>query len=132
MRREIISGLYTAKDEGKLQYLFKFSSPKVISQSNLPVIPMHKSQMLINGELIASLSGKVEIIRNPANQEPVAEVSVGSREDAAWPLRRAKRAFRVGWTPALCVPICFTKPPALFENAQKISPGCSQWRWESP
>ncbi|HSD58740.1 MAG TPA: NAD-dependent succinate-semialdehyde dehydrogenase [Methanotrichaceae archaeon] len=54
---------------------------------------MHKSQMLINGELVASLSGKVEIIRNPANQEPVAEVSVGSREDARLALEAAKAAF---------------------------------------
>ncbi len=54
---------------------------------------MHRSQMLINGELVASLSGKVEIIRNPANQEPVAEVSVGSREDARLALEAAKAAF---------------------------------------
>ena len=43
---------------------------------------MHQSQMLINGEEVASLSGKVEIIYNPANQEPVAEVAVGTRQDA--------------------------------------------------
>jgi succinate-semialdehyde dehydrogenase/glutarate-semialdehyde dehydrogenase len=54
---------------------------------------MHRSQMLINGELVASLSGKVEIIRNPANQEPVAEVSVGSREDARLALEAARRIF---------------------------------------
>lgn len=54
---------------------------------------MHQSQMLINGELVASLSGKVEIIKNPADQEPVAEVSVGSREDARLALEAAKSAF---------------------------------------
>ena len=54
---------------------------------------MHQSHMLINGEEVASLSGKVEIIYNPANQEPVAEVSVGSRQDAKIALEAAKQAF---------------------------------------
>jgi len=54
---------------------------------------MHQSQMLITGESVASLSGKVEIIRNPANQEPVAEISVGDREDARMALEAAKAAF---------------------------------------
>jgi succinate-semialdehyde dehydrogenase/glutarate-semialdehyde dehydrogenase len=54
---------------------------------------MHHSQMLINGKPVESLSGKVEIIKNPANQEPVAEVSVGSREDARLALEAAGRAF---------------------------------------
>lgn len=53
------------------------------------------SKMLINGELRDALSGKVEIIRNPANQEPVAEVSVGSRADARLALEAANRAFPV-------------------------------------
>ncbi len=54
---------------------------------------MHQSQMLINGEFVASLSGKTEIIKNPANQEPVAEVTVGSRSDARLALEAAKAAF---------------------------------------
>lgn len=54
---------------------------------------MHHSQMLINGEPVASLSGKTEIIKNPANQEPIAEVSVGSRDDARLALEAAKAAF---------------------------------------
>ena len=54
---------------------------------------MHQSHMLINGEEVASHSGKVEIIYNPANQEPVAEVSVGSRQDAKIALEAAKQAF---------------------------------------
>lgn len=54
---------------------------------------MHQSPMLINGELVASLSGKVEIIRNPANQGPVAEVSIGGREDARLALEAARAAF---------------------------------------
>lgn len=58
---------------------------------------MHRSQMYINGEQVSSLSGRIEIIRNPANQEPVAEVSVGSREDARLALEAAKRAFP-GWS----------------------------------
>ena len=56
---------------------------------------MYQSQMLINAEPVASLSGKVEIIRNPANQEPVAEVSVGSRQDACIALQAAKKAFPI-------------------------------------
>jgi succinate-semialdehyde dehydrogenase / glutarate-semialdehyde dehydrogenase len=58
---------------------------------------MHQSHMLINGEEASSLSGKVEIIYNPANQEPVAEVSVGSRLDAKIALEAAKQAFPL-WT----------------------------------
>ncbi len=58
---------------------------------------MHKSLMLINGELVPSLSGGVEIIHSPANQEPVAEVSVGGREDARLALEAAARAFP-GWS----------------------------------
>ena len=54
---------------------------------------MHQSHMLINGEEVSSHSGKVEIIYNPANQEPVAEVSVGSRQDAKIALEAAKQAF---------------------------------------
>jgi succinate-semialdehyde dehydrogenase/glutarate-semialdehyde dehydrogenase len=50
-------------------------------------------KMLINGEQRDALSGKMEIIRNPANQEIVAEVCVGSREDARLALEAAKMAF---------------------------------------
>jgi succinate-semialdehyde dehydrogenase / glutarate-semialdehyde dehydrogenase len=60
---------------------------------------MHQSNMLINGEEVSSHSGKVEIIYNPANQEPVAEVSVGSRQDANIALEAAKRAFPL-WSKA--------------------------------
>lgn len=58
---------------------------------------MFRSQMLVNGEQISSLSGKTEIILNPASQEPVAEVSVGGREDARLALEAARRAFP-GWS----------------------------------
>ena len=54
---------------------------------------MHQSHMFINGEEVSSRSGKVEIIYNPANQEPVAEVSMGSRQDAKIALEAAKQAF---------------------------------------
>ena len=56
---------------------------------------MHQSQMLINGEDVASLSGRVEIIYNPANQEPVAQVAVGTRQDACQALQAAKKAFPI-------------------------------------
>lgn len=60
---------------------------------------MLRSKMLINGELVDSVSGKIELIRNPANQDPVAEVSVGSREDARLALESAMKAFRA-WAEA--------------------------------
>lgn len=58
---------------------------------------MYHSKMLINGELVDALSGKTETILNPADQEPVAEVSVGSREDARLALEAARKAFP-GWS----------------------------------
>ncbi|MCK9566788.1 MAG: aldehyde dehydrogenase family protein, partial [Methanothrix sp.] len=63
---------------------------------------MQQSHMLINGEEVASSSGRVEIIRNPANQQPVAEVAVGTRQDARLALQAAKKAFPI-WsgTPSL-------------------------------
>jgi len=57
--------------------------------------------MLINGEQVISQSGKVEIIYSPANQEPVAEVAVGSRQDACLALEAARRAFPI-WSAASC------------------------------
>ncbi|MDD2837249.1 MAG: aldehyde dehydrogenase family protein, partial [Methanothrix sp.] len=57
--------------------------------------------MFINGEQVGSLSGKTEIICNPANQEPVAEVAVGSRQDACLALEAAKRAFPI-WSAFSC------------------------------
>jgi succinate-semialdehyde dehydrogenase / glutarate-semialdehyde dehydrogenase len=62
---------------------------------------MYKSQMLINARPVASLSGKVDIIYNPANREPVAEVPVGSRQDARMALEAAKRAFPA-WSRTSC------------------------------
>ena len=54
---------------------------------------MYQSRMLINGKDVASHSGKVDIIYNPANQEPVATVSVGSRQDASYALEAAKQGI---------------------------------------
>ena len=56
---------------------------------------MHQSHMIIGGEQAISLSARIEIIRNPANQEPVAEVDIGGREEARLALEAAKRAFPV-------------------------------------
>jgi len=53
--------------------------------------------MLINGELVESLSGETAIIRNPANEEPVAEVFIASRQDARLALEAAQKAFS-GWS----------------------------------
>jgi acyl-CoA reductase-like NAD-dependent aldehyde dehydrogenase len=56
---------------------------------------MHQSLMLINGQDVPLAACRVEIIYNPANQEPVAEVAVGSRRDAKAALKAAKNAFPV-------------------------------------
>jgi len=55
---------------------------------------MYYSYMLINGEQVQALSGRVDVIYNPASQEPVAEVPVGSRQDAQLALQAARRAFQ--------------------------------------
>jgi len=62
---------------------------------------MHQMLMLINGERVPSLSGRFQTVYDPANQEPVAGVPVGSRQDAVLALQAASRAFPV-WaaTPA--------------------------------
>ncbi len=62
---------------------------------------MYRSHMLINGEQVQALSGRVEVIYNPANQEPVAEVPVGSRQDAQLALQAARRAFPA-WSETSC------------------------------
>ncbi len=56
---------------------------------------MHQSHMLIEGAEVPFVSGRVEMIYNPASQEPVAEVSVGSRLDAQTALQAANKALPV-------------------------------------
>ncbi len=56
---------------------------------------MHESHMIINGEQTASLSGRMKTILNPANQEPVAKVDVGGREEARMALEAARKAFPI-------------------------------------
>jgi len=54
---------------------------------------MHYSKMLIDGKPVESLSGELITIYNPANHEPVAQVSVGGREEARLALEAARKAF---------------------------------------
>ena len=54
---------------------------------------MFFSKMLIDGELVESISGKTMTILNPANQEPVGLVSEGNRQDACRALEAAQNAF---------------------------------------
>lgn len=54
---------------------------------------MYRSKMLIDGEFVHSISGKVTTIFNPANGDLVAEVPKGNRKDARVALNAAKRAF---------------------------------------
>ncbi|MDD1741454.1 MAG: aldehyde dehydrogenase family protein, partial [Methanothrix sp.] len=56
---------------------------------------MYQSQMLIDGRdlLPDEGRGRTAIIYNPANQEAVAQVVVGTRQDARLALQAARRAF---------------------------------------
>ncbi len=54
---------------------------------------MHQTHMIIDGEQLPISSHKVETIYNPANQEPVALVSVGTSQEAGRLWRRQKRHF---------------------------------------
>ena len=54
---------------------------------------MYYLKMLIDGQLVDAIAGDVATIHNPANQEPIAEVPVGGREDARLALNAAQRAF---------------------------------------
>ncbi|HII07695.1 MAG TPA: aldehyde dehydrogenase family protein, partial [Methanotrichaceae archaeon] len=54
---------------------------------------MKRFKMLIDGKAMESATGKVALILNPANQVPVAEFSLGGREDANSALEAAKKAF---------------------------------------
>lgn len=54
---------------------------------------MHQTHMIINGQQLPLSRERVETIYNPANQEPVALVSAGTRQDAQMALNAAKKAF---------------------------------------
>ncbi len=62
---------------------------------------MLQSLMIINGEDVPLErgGGRSEIIYNPADGEPVAEVAVGGRQDARLALQAARQAFP-GWSHA--------------------------------
>ncbi|MGB7571611.1 MAG: NAD-dependent succinate-semialdehyde dehydrogenase [Methanothrix sp.] len=56
---------------------------------------MYQSQMLIDGRDLLPDEGRARtaVIYNPANQEAVAQVAVGTRQDARLALQAARRAF---------------------------------------
>jgi len=56
---------------------------------------MHHTHMIIDGEQLPLSLDKVETIYNPANQEPMALVSVGTRQDAQMALKAAEKAFPI-------------------------------------
>ena len=56
---------------------------------------MHQSHMLIEGAIVPFVPGRIDTIYNPANQEQVAEVAVGTRQDADLALQAARKAFPV-------------------------------------
>jgi len=76
---------------------------------------MYHSYMLIDGEQVQALSGRVDVIYNPASQEPVGEVPVGSRQDARLALQAARRAF-----PAWSETSCQKRAEILHEAADLV------------
>jgi len=54
---------------------------------------LKRVQMLIGGMWMEGFSGERALIHNPATGEPVAEVSIGGREEARMALEAAQRAF---------------------------------------
>lgn len=54
---------------------------------------MHQTHMIIDGAELPLSSDNVGTIYNPANQEPVALVSIGTRQHAQMALEAAKKAF---------------------------------------
>ena len=56
---------------------------------------MHHTHMIIDGEQLPLSIENAETIYNPANQEPVALVSVGTRQDAQTALKAAEKAFPI-------------------------------------
>lgn len=76
---------------------------------------MHQSHMLINGAMVPFISEKVDTIYNPANQEPVAEVAVGTRQDSILALQAAKKAFPI-WSGMASI----KRAEALHEAARLV------------
>lgn len=60
-----------------------------------------KSEMFIDGQWVGAAAGQSRSIINPANQEVIAEVAEGSREDAQAAIRAARKAFDSGPWPQL-------------------------------
>ena len=57
---------------------------------------MQKRGHVIDGEEVASLSGKTFLSINPANEETIAEVADGRAEDVALAVHSARKAFHEG------------------------------------
>jgi betaine-aldehyde dehydrogenase len=55
--------------------------------------PLMRRQMLIDGAWVASASGQVLTVENPARRQPIAEVPRGNAEDVARAVEAAARAF---------------------------------------
>jgi len=58
---------------------------------------VRKAQMYVGGEMLDSSSGEVEPDINPATGETVAEVAVGTREDADRAVAAALKAYEEVW-----------------------------------
>jgi acyl-CoA reductase-like NAD-dependent aldehyde dehydrogenase len=58
---------------------------------------MKKFQLFINNKWVDSSDGKTFITYNPANGEPIAELSLASKEDIDKAVKAARNAFENGW-----------------------------------
>ena len=80
------------------KYFFRHKTERLKAKVNSRLKQQHimyQSHMLIDGQdlPLEEGSGRRAIIYNPASQEAVAEVAVGSRQDARLALQAAERAF---------------------------------------
>ncbi|NPV62097.1 MAG: NAD-dependent succinate-semialdehyde dehydrogenase [Methanotrichaceae archaeon] len=82
---------------------------------------MFNASMLINGSQVPALSGRTTEIRNPANQELVAEVPSGGRKDAEMALEAAKKAF-----PEWSLATSALRADLLHEAARLVRQRCEQ------
>ncbi|UED72375.1 aldehyde dehydrogenase family protein [Brevibacillus sp. DP1.3A] len=69
-----------------------------VPQESVAQFLSDKKQMLINGEWVPSLSGKIYESINPANGEVIAKIYEGDEADVDQAVRAARAAFNGSWS----------------------------------
>ncbi|MEH6995405.1 aldehyde dehydrogenase family protein [Neobacillus drentensis] len=69
-----------------------------VHQENVAKFLSSTKKMLINGEWVPSISGKVYESINPANGEVIANIYEGDKEDVDRAVRAARAAFKGPWS----------------------------------